>query len=157
VVHGVPRARTGTIALPIGRDPVHRRKMSTRAARARTARTDYEVVQALDGAALLRLRIHTGRTHQIRVHLAWLGHPVAGDVLYGGTRAPSARRAPAAAALRALERPALHAARLAFTHPATHERLAFESPLAPELVALVAALGGPGGPGREDGLLSSRA
>ena len=133
IVHGVPRARQGTIEVAIGRDPVHRKKMSVRAPRGRAARSAYTVVTALDGAALLRVRIHTGRTHQIRVHLASLGHPVAGDATYGGTRTPSSRSPAARAALDGLARPALHAARLAFTHPATGGRLQFESPLPADL------------------------
>jgi len=133
IVHGVPRARQGTIEVAIGRDPVHRKKMSVRAPRGRAARSAYTVVEALDGAALLRVRIHTGRTHQIRVHLASLGHPVAGDATYGGTRTPSSRSAAARAALDGLARPALHAARLAFTHPASGDRLQFESPLPADL------------------------
>jgi len=96
----------------------------------------------LDGAALLRVRIHTGRTHQIRVHLASLGHPVAGDATYGGTRTPSARRPAARAALTALGRPALHAALLAFTHPGTGERMRFEAPLPSDLQDLLGALRG---------------
>jgi len=133
IVHGVPRARQGTIEVAIGRDPVHRKKMSVRAPRGRAARSAYTVVEALDGAALLRVRIHTGRTHQIRVHLASLGHPVAGDATYGGTRTPSSRSPAARAALDGLARPALHAARLAFTHPASGDRLQFESPLPADL------------------------
>jgi 23S rRNA pseudouridine1911/1915/1917 synthase len=140
VVLGVPRAAEGTIDAPIGRDPVHRRRMSVRAPRGRPARSTYRVVEALDGAALLRVRIATGRTHQIRVHLAALGHPVAGDPTYGGRRRPASRRPEARAALEGLTRPALHAARLAFTHPFTAERLSFESPLPPDLQALIAAL-----------------
>jgi 23S rRNA pseudouridine1911/1915/1917 synthase len=100
------------------------------------------VVDALDGAALVRVRIHTGRTHQIRVHLASLGHPVAGDAAYGGRRAPSCRGAAARAALEALDRPALHAARLSFIHPATGELVAFESPLPEDLNTALRALGG---------------
>jgi len=142
VVHGLPRPRTGTIEAPIGRDPVHRKRMSVRAPRGREARSSYEVVEALDGAALLRVRIHTGRTHQIRVHLASIGHPVAGDATYGGTRTPSSRRAGAREALAALRRPALHAAVLAFTHPATAERLRFASPLPADLQDLLSALRG---------------
>ena len=140
VVLGVPRAAEGTIDVPIGRDPVHRQRMSVRAPRGRAARSTYRVVEALDGAALLRVRIATGRTHQIRVHLAALGHPVAGDPTYGGRRRPGSERPEARAALEALTRPALHAARLAFTHPATGERLSFESPLPADLQTLLAAL-----------------
>jgi 23S rRNA pseudouridine1911/1915/1917 synthase len=140
VVLGVPRTAEGTIDAPIGRDPVHRNRMSVRAPRGRPARSTYRVVEAFDGAALLRVRIATGRTHQIRVHLAAIGHPVAGDETYGGRRRTGARRSEDRAALEGLARPALHAARLAFTHPATGERLAFESPLPEDLQALLAAL-----------------
>jgi 23S rRNA pseudouridine1911/1915/1917 synthase len=140
VVLGVPAKTAGTITAAVGRDPANRKKMSVRAPRGRQARSTYRTEERLDGAALLRVRIHTGRTHQIRVHLASIGHPVAGDAVYGGTRTPSSRSADAREALRALRRPALHAARLAFTHPATGERVAFESPLPPDLAALLAAL-----------------
>ena len=140
VVLGVPSPRQGKVDSPIGRDPVNRKKMSARGPRARPARSDYSVVEVLDGASLVRVRIHTGRTHQVRVHLASLGHPVAGDALYGGRRAPGSRDPRAREALRALDRPALHAARLAFTHPASGQRLAFESPLPADLVELRARL-----------------
>ena len=133
LVLGAPARTSGEVDAPIGRDPVHRQKMSVRASRSREARTSWLVEERFDGAALLRLRIHTGRTHQIRVHLASIGHPVAGDPVYGGTRPPSSRRAEARAALQSLERPALHAARLAFTHPASGERLALEAPLPEDL------------------------
>jgi 23S rRNA pseudouridine1911/1915/1917 synthase len=140
VVLGVPRAAEGTIDVPIGRDPVHRKRMSARAPRARAARSTYRVLETLDGAALLRVRIATGRTHQIRVHLAAVGHPVAGDPTYGGQRRPVSRRPEARAALEALSRPALHAAHLAFSHPASGERVSFSSPLPADLEALLAAL-----------------
>jgi 23S rRNA pseudouridine1911/1915/1917 synthase len=140
LVLGVPQRKQATIAAPIGRDPVQRKKMSVRASRGREARSQYAVVEAFDGAALLRVRIMTGRTHQIRVHLASLGHPVAGDATYGGTRTPSSRRSAARQALRNLVRPALHAARLAFTHPATGARVAFESPLPADLAGVVGEL-----------------
>ena len=140
LVLGSPARSAGDVNAPIGRDPVHRQRMSIRAPRGRDARTSWRLEERFDGAALLRVRIHTGRTHQIRVHLASVGHPVAGDAVYGGTRAPSSRRAEARQALRSLERPALHAARLAFTHPASGERLAFSAPLPPDLVAVLERL-----------------
>ena len=140
VVLGSPARATGTIDAAIGRDPVHRKKMSVRATKARAALSTYTVVERLDGAALLRVRIHSGRTHQIRVHLASIGHPVAGDAVYGGTRPPGSERERSKAALRALTRPALHAARLSFTHPGSGARLTFESPLPDDLLALLTAL-----------------
>jgi 23S rRNA pseudouridine1911/1915/1917 synthase len=140
LVLGNPQRASGEIATPIGRDPVHRKRMSTRAPRGREARTSWSVAERFDGAALLRVRIHTGRTHQIRVHLASIGHPVAGDPVYGGTRTPSSRRAVGRLALQALERPALHAARLAFDHPRTGARCSFEAPLPADLEAALAAL-----------------
>ena len=140
LVLGVPARTSGEVDAPIGRDPVHRQKMSVRASRSREARTSWLVEERFDGAALLRLRIHTGRTHQIRVHLASIGHPVAGDAVYGGTRTPSSHRAAAREALQSLDRPALHSARLSFTHPASGERVRFEAPLPPDLVAVLERL-----------------
>jgi 23S rRNA pseudouridine1911/1915/1917 synthase len=140
LVLGVPARRQGTITAAIGRDPVRRKTMSVRAPRGREARTSYAVVEAFDGAALLRVRIHTGRTHQIRVHLSSIGHPVAGDPAYGGTHPPRSRSAAAREALATLTRPALHAARLVFTHPGSGERVAFESPLPPDLSAVLQSL-----------------
>jgi 23S rRNA pseudouridine1911/1915/1917 synthase len=140
VVLGVPSRGQGEIDRRIGRDPVHRRRMAVDAPRSRTARTSYAVRERLDGAALLDVRIHTGRTHQIRVHLASIGHPVAGDDLYGGRRASSSRRPEAREALLALPRPALHASRLEFEHPATGVPVRADSPLPPDLAALVEAL-----------------
>ncbi len=140
LVHGVPNPHSGEVEVPIGRDPVHRQRMSVRAPKGRRARTSYATEEVFDGAALLRVRIHTGRTHQIRVHLASLGHPVVGDETYGGTREPSSRRAAAREALRSLARPALHAARLAFTHPATGERLELEAPLPADIAEAIERL-----------------
>ncbi len=140
LVHGVPARTRGEIEAAIGRDPLQRKRMSVRARHGREARTSWIVEEAFDGAALLRVRIHTGRTHQIRVHLSSIGHPVAGDASYGGMRTPSSRSAPARATLQALERPALHAARIAFTHPATGEHVSFASPLPADLAGTLAAL-----------------
>jgi len=140
LVHGVPRSRSGKISTTIGRHPVHRKKMAVDVPRGREARTSWSREETFDGATLLRVRIHTGRTHQIRVHLASIGHPVAGDDTYGGTRTPSSRRAEARDALRSLQRPALHAARLAFTHPATGETVTFTSPLPADLEEILRRL-----------------
>jgi 23S rRNA pseudouridine1911/1915/1917 synthase len=142
VVHGVPRPRSGTIDAPIGRHPVQRKKMSTTAPHARAARSSYVVEEALDGAALLRVRIHTGRTHQIRVHVASLGHPIVGDATYGGTRQPSAKSVAHREAIAGFPRPALHAAALAFTHPVTNERLSLEAPLPDDIAGLLVNLRG---------------
>jgi 23S rRNA pseudouridine1911/1915/1917 synthase len=140
LVLGVPARSEGVVTAAIGRDPVHRKKMSIRAERGRPARTSFRVLEAFDGAALLRVRIDTGRTHQIRVHLAAQGHPVAGDIVYGGARRAPSRSATAREALASLARPALHAARLAFTHPSTGEWVSFESPLPADLLRVLAAL-----------------
>ena len=114
----------------IGRDPAHRQKMSTRARRARTAVTRVTFAHHFEGVSLLRVAIATGRTHQIRVHLSAIGHPIVGDATYGGVhRRTSAKLR---VVLR-LERPFLHAARLAFTHPVDGRRIEFDSPLPPDL------------------------
>jgi 23S rRNA pseudouridine1911/1915/1917 synthase len=114
----------------IGRDPVNRQKMTTRARRSRSAVTRVTYAHHFKGASLIKVAIATGRTHQIRVHLSAIGHPVVGDAVYGGVH----RRVPAnlRAVLR-LERPFLHAARLAFTHPSDGRRIEFDSPLPPDL------------------------
>jgi 23S rRNA pseudouridine1911/1915/1917 synthase len=136
LVLGVPKAREGTITAAIGRDPVHRQRMSVRARKGREARSSWRLEESFDGAALLRVRIHTGRTHQIRVHLASVGHPIAGDVTYG----PHSRRGAAKEALRELSRPALHAARLAFVHPRSGRPMEFEAPLPADLTLVLQAL-----------------
>jgi 23S rRNA pseudouridine1911/1915/1917 synthase len=140
LVLGVPRPRHGRVSSPIGRDPHHRKRMSTRAPRGRAAETTFEVIEAFDDAALLRVRIHTGRTHQIRVHLASIGHPVVGDVTYGGRRPAAGRRPEIRLALQAFPRQALHAARLTFTHPSTGERLDLSSPLPSDIRHLIEIL-----------------
>src|SRR5438067_131929 len=119
------------IDAPIGRDPVDRKKMSARARRSRSAVTRIVRAEPLNPAVTLaRIAIHTGRTHQIRVHLSAIGHPIVGDALYGGVR----RRVPGdLKAVTHLARPFLHAARLAFTHPADGRRMEFESPLPEDL------------------------
>ena len=118
----------------IGRDPEHRQKMSTRARRARSAVTRITFARHYEGVSLLRVAIATGRTHQIRVHLSAIGHPIVGDATYGGAR----RRVVAhLRAVQRLERPFLHAERLAFTHPIDGRRIEFESPLPPDLQSVL--------------------
>jgi 23S rRNA pseudouridine1911/1915/1917 synthase len=123
------------IEQPIGRDPVNRKKMSNRARRSREAVTRIVRAYHLNPAVTLaQIAIHTGRTHQIRVHLSAIGHPIVGDSLYGGVH----RRVPAdIKAVTRLERPFLHAAKLAFRHPADHRRMSFESELPPDLKSVL--------------------
>lgn len=118
----------------IGRDPKNRQKMSTRATRSREASTRVTWARDLKGLTLVRVTIATGRTHQIRVHLSAIGHPVVGDALYGGVH----RRVPGQfRAVQRLTRPFLHAERLTFAHPRTGERLTFTAPLPADLEAVL--------------------
>lgn len=132
LVHGSPGAPRATITSGIGRDPRNRKRMSSRARHRRPAITHYEVREDFGFAALLDVRIETGRTHQIRVHLAESGHPVVGDAVYGGNRTADLPPAlvPAAAGL---GRPFLHSGRLEFTHPRSGAPLSFAAPLPGEL------------------------
>jgi 23S rRNA pseudouridine1911/1915/1917 synthase len=118
------------IDLPIGRDPFNRHKMSARARRARTATTRVTRAHHFRGVTLCHVAIATGRTHQIRVHLAAIGHPIVGDATYGGARR---RVAGDLRSVQRLERPFLHAHRLVFSHPDDGRRLEFESPLPADL------------------------
>lgn len=122
---------------PLGRDPNHRQRMSSRARRGRAALTEVIEVEALRGVSLVRVAIGTGRTHQIRVHLSEHGFPLVGDALYGGVR----KRLPThLAAVARLTRPFLHAARLSFTHPSNGRVMTFEAPLPPDLHSVITAL-----------------
>jgi 23S rRNA pseudouridine1911/1915/1917 synthase len=131
LVHGRLKRDAGTIDLPVGRDPVRRTRMTTRRREGREARTDWKVLARLENFTLVLVRIHTGRTHQIRVHFSALGHPVVGDTLYG---APRQVRVPRnATAPEPLGRNFLHAARISFEHPRTGKRITLAAPLPPEL------------------------
>ena len=127
LVHGKVKAESGRIDRPIARDPRHRTRMTARLGEGRAAWSEYRVVQRFERFTLLEVRIGTGRTHQIRVHLSGLGHPVAGDTLYG---------APAAVeGMPPLGRYFLHAHRIRFRLPATGEEVTVVSPLPRELAA----------------------
>jgi 23S rRNA pseudouridine1911/1915/1917 synthase len=121
LVEGRPAARTGTIDAPIGRDRRVRTRISTDTDEPREAITHFEIEEVFDGFTLLRVRLETGRTHQIRAHLLAIGHPVAGDPEYGR------------AGLLDLPRQFLHAERLAFRHPSTEATIDVRSPLPADL------------------------
>lgn len=128
-----------TMDKAIGRDPRHRTKMSTRGRHTRSALTTIVGVEPLRGVSLATVRIGTGRTHQIRVHLSEAGHAVVGDDTYGGVK----RHPPVhLRAVLKLTRPFLHAWRLTFLHPRTGQRMTFEAPLADDLSALLSQLRG---------------
>jgi 23S rRNA pseudouridine1911/1915/1917 synthase len=131
LVSGVPRLKSGVIERAISRHPVHRERMTTGEG-GRPARTDWEVVEAFGTrAALIRCRIHSGRTHQIRVHFKSIGHPLLGDATYGWKRDPALPEVP---------RVMLHAERIAFLHPITARPMALEAPLPEDFRVLLAAL-----------------
>jgi len=123
LVDGRPTARTGTIDSPLGRDRRERTRMSSDTDNPRDAVTHFEIAEVLPATTLLRVRLETGRTHQIRAHLQAIGHPVAGDPEYGRPGELG------------LTRQFLHAARLAFAHPITTARVDVESPLPEDLSA----------------------
>ena len=137
LVHGTVRAQRGTIDRPIGRDPRERKRMSVRSARGRGAVTHWVVRERFAGATLLDVAPETGRTHQIRVHLASIGHPIVGDATYGGRRRGSGG---SGAVLAACPRQALHAGRLAFAHPVTGAPVVLESKLPTDLQGVVEGL-----------------
>jgi 23S rRNA pseudouridine1911/1915/1917 synthase len=123
LIEGRPRSRAGTIDAPLGRDHRAPEKRAVRGRGAREARTHFEVVETLPADTLVRARLETGRTHQIRAHFAAVGHPVCGDPRYGNV------------GRHGLERQFLHSARLSFRHPFTGEAMVFESELPADLRA----------------------
>jgi 23S rRNA pseudouridine1911/1915/1917 synthase len=133
---GAPRPSLGSVRLAIGRDVRNRKRMAV-VADGRTAHTDYAVTETLGGpTSVLRLTLHTGRTHQIRVHLAALGCPLVGDTTYGSTKLAARCTQATRHILSAFPRPALHAQLLAFSHPTDGRTMSFEEPWPDDLVAL---------------------
>lgn len=128
LVHGRVKSEQGQITTPIARDPVRRVRMTARLAQGRHAITSYQVLKRFEGMTLLEVKIGTGRTHQIRVHLASIGHPVVGDKLYG---APASK----------LGRYFLHARQIAFSSPTSGERITVGAPLAEDLERYLEELG----------------
>jgi len=120
--------REGVVDAPVGRNKRQRKKMAV-VRSGREARTLYRAIEYFPNHTLLEVRPHTGRTHQVRVHLAWLGYPLVGDTVYGRRRQRLLR-----------SRHFLHAARLGFTHPTTGEEIEFEAPLPPELASVLKRL-----------------
>jgi 23S rRNA pseudouridine1911/1915/1917 synthase len=139
IVHGLPSPKSATIDTKYGRHPSDRKRFSSKVAEGKRAITHYEVKEVFAGASLLDVRIDTGRTHQIRVHLADRGHPLVGDRVYGG-RARAIRDPRTKELLLSFPRPALHAQRLAFPHPRSGEMLSFEAPIPEDLLGLLEAL-----------------
>ena len=142
VVCGTPAQASGSIDAQIARSRRDRRRMTTVTEDGRAAVTHYEVAESYDKFALLRLRLETGRLHQIRVHLQHIGHPVVGDVVYGGAKRAmhAATASRVKQALSQLKRQALHAHTLGFVHPVTRERLSFSVPMPADMRRLVDAL-----------------
>jgi 23S rRNA pseudouridine1911/1915/1917 synthase len=139
LVRGTPRVDGGLIDAAVGRHPKDRKRMSTKTDKPRTAVTEWRVLERLDRVSLLEILPQTGRTHQIRVHLASIGLPVAADRVYGKAR--SAKGNPDSgtpAALKGLSRQALHAAVLGFDHPGAGEAVEFRSPLPDDLAECLA-------------------
>lgn len=144
LVHGATKEERGRIEEPIGRDPRNRTRMAVvRGGRGgRAALSIWRVRQAFQRFTLVDVEIKTGRTHQIRVHLAWLKHPVVGDHAYNSGRDKQIANPQVRTAVAALDRQFLHAERLGFRHPRTNEFLKFRAPLPPDLTALLELLEG---------------
>ncbi|MBF0426393.1 MAG: RluA family pseudouridine synthase [Magnetococcales bacterium] len=141
LIRGLPRPHQGTIDAPIGRHPTRRTRMAVTSRHGRRAVTHFTILERFAGLTLIACRLETGRTHQIRVHLAHIGHPVLGDPVYSRPFQPPG---PWPEAVRmcvtAFRRQALHAAALGFTHPVTGQRLEYDAPLPTDFAELLAAL-----------------
>jgi 23S rRNA pseudouridine1911/1915/1917 synthase len=131
----------GQVDAPVGRHPTNRKKMSARPRKGREARTHWRVLERFRSFNLVEFRLQTGRTHQIRVHLSSIGHPILGDPLYGGRKSlASVKPLPLRQGLQRLRRQALHAASLGFVHPVTGDTLKFSSPLPEDIQEAISLL-----------------
>ncbi len=140
LVYGRMPGASGRINRPVGRHPVDRKRMSTAGHNARPAETLWTLAESLPATSLLSVDLKTGRTHQIRVHCAAIGHPVVGDPIYGSPKAMKAASPAVRRLLVPIERQMLHARRIRFAHPATQRFLDFEAPPPPDMTALLAGL-----------------
>lgn len=139
VVYGTPSSDRGSIDAPIGRDPRHRKRMAV-VTDGRRAITDYEVASRLRFASVIRCRLRTGRTHQIRVHMKHLGHPIIGDPAYSGPQWRGIPEKKVQRVIAAFPRQALHAAKLTFAHPSSGASVVVEAPLPADIRELLSAL-----------------
>jgi 23S rRNA pseudouridine1911/1915/1917 synthase len=139
VVYGTPSIDHGTVDAPIGRDPRDRKRMAV-VADGRRALTDYVVTERLRHASIVRCTLRTGRTHQIRVHMKHLGHPIIGDPVYSGPQWRGIPDKRLQKVLASFTRQALHAARITFVHPRTGEPVVVDAPMPDDMQALIAAL-----------------
>ena len=139
LVYGTPSASDGTIDAPIGRDPRERKRMNV-VPGGRAAITDYEVLERYPHVSLLRCVIRTGRTHQIRVHMKHLGHPIVGDPVYSGPQWRGIPDKKVQRAVQSMQRQALHAWRITFPHPRTGLAMTIEAPIAKDLQDVIDAL-----------------
>ncbi len=140
LAHGRMTSSSGVITLPIGRHPVHRKRMSVNSRGGRPAETRWGVKERLPGAVLLDVDLRTGRTHQIRVHCAAIGHPLVGDVLYCGRKTRRRHPSHADGPLRGARRQMLHARRIQFQHPDSGESVVFEADIPGDMKGLIAGL-----------------
>jgi len=130
LVWGIPAEKRGTVRKTIGRHPIHRKKMAVNGRNGRDAVSHYDVIESFSEAALVRVRIETGRTHQIRVHMAHIKNPIIGDSVYGRARKAGIKAT----------RQMLHAEKLSFAHPKLDKRMLFEAPLPEDFQKVLARL-----------------
>lgn len=139
LVYGTPAKASGVIEAPIGRDPRHRKRMAV-VKGGRAAATEYQVMERFRYASLVLCRLRSGRTHQIRVHLRHLGHPIVGDPVYSGPQWKGIPDKRIQKVLSSMKRQALHAWRIRFPHPRTGEEMAFEAEIPSDLRSVVESL-----------------